>query len=283
MTLKGICLQKNGWEAEVLPEYGMNMIRLSCRGKEVLRTPATEQEIRETPQVYGMPLLLPPNRTAGGTFVFHGKTYHLPINEPAFGNHIHGSLSKTPFRVLQHSPDSVTGIYENRGECYPFPFRITVTHRLTDQGTRHSFTICNTGNGAMPLAFGLHIAFRAPTFFAVPIGQRWETDRCYIPTGRLLPLTEEEKTYRQGQSACRGKTIRGFFTSEGRSARIGKIKLTVSEQFDQWVLWNGDGTQGFLCIEPMSGAVNALNSGQGLLELIPGTAVSYAVALTDVP
>ena len=57
-----------GWQAEVLPAYGMNLIRLARSGSELLRTPEGETQLRREPQVYGMPLLLPPNRTAGGAF-----------------------------------------------------------------------------------------------------------------------------------------------------------------------------------------------------------------------
>lgn len=226
-----------------------------------------------------MPLLLPPNRTAGGAFTFQGTTYHLPINEPVYGNHIHGSLARMPFRVTEQTATSVTGFYENRGECYPFPFAITVTHCLTETGTQHLFTLCNTGPKTMPLAFGLHIAFRAKPFFAVPIGQRWEVDERYIPTGRLLPLTSEETAYRDGSDACSGKLIRGFYTAAGHTARIGGLCMNAAEPFNQWVLWNGDGTQDFICIEPMSGAVNALNSGVGLVQLQPGEAKTYTVRL----
>ena len=42
----------------------------------------------------------------------------------------------------------------------------------------------------------------------MPIGQRWEVDERYIPTGRLLPLTSEETAYRDGSDACSGKLIR---------------------------------------------------------------------------
>ena len=55
--------------------------------------------------------------------------------------------------------------------------------------------------------------------------------------------------------------------------------MNAAEPFNQWVLWNGDGTQDFICIEPMSGAVNALNSGVGLVQLEPGEAKTYTVRL----
>lgn len=122
-----------------------------CRsGSELLRTPEGETQLRREPQVYGMPLLLPPNRTAGGAFTFQGTTYHLPINEPVYGNHIHGSLARMPVPGDRTDRDQRDGFYENRGECYPFPFAITVTHCLTETGTQHLFTLCNTGPKTMP-------------------------------------------------------------------------------------------------------------------------------------
>lgn len=48
-----------GWQAEVLPAYGMNLIRLARSGSELLRTPEGKTQLRREPQVYGMPLLLP--------------------------------------------------------------------------------------------------------------------------------------------------------------------------------------------------------------------------------
>ena len=44
---------------------------------------------------------------------------------------------------------------------------------------------------------------------------------------------------------------------------------SVSDNFNQWILWNNDGNQGFISIEPQCGAVNALNSGIGRLDLDP--------------
>ena len=67
-----------GWQAEVLPAYGMNLIRLARSGSELLRTPEGETQLRREPQVYGMPLLLPPNRTAGGAFTFRAPRIICP-------------------------------------------------------------------------------------------------------------------------------------------------------------------------------------------------------------
>ena len=59
----------------------------------------------------------------------------------------------------------------------------------------------------------------------------------------------------------------------------GSFFYRVSENFDQWILWNGSGKQGFISIEPQQGAVNALNSGEGLLTLLPEETECYQTCI----
>ena len=54
-------------EAEFWPDYGGNCVRFDCGRARLLRTPASEREMAETPLLYGMPLLVPPNRIRGGS------------------------------------------------------------------------------------------------------------------------------------------------------------------------------------------------------------------------
>ena len=45
-----------------------------------------------------------------------------------------------------------------------------------------------------------------------------------------------------------GKKINGFYQSVGGTAKVGDFWYQVSPEFQQWVLFNGDGNQSFLCI-----------------------------------
>lgn len=264
-----VVLQYGAWQARILPEMGMNTLSLTYEGCPVLRTPESLQALLESPSVYGVPILLPPNRTEGGRFCFDGVQYHLPINEPAFHNHLHGAVLSSAFAVTRQTQQEVTAVYENDGGDFPFPYRLEVCFCLTEKGYRQTFAVTNTGNKDMPLTFGLHTIFASQCRIQVPIGKRWRVNDCYIPTGELEELSEEARSYRRGMCP-EGKLVRGFYTAEGNTARVGDFCYRVSENFDQWVLWNGDGDQGFCAIEPLRGAVNALNSGVGLLRLAPG-------------
>lgn len=273
-----ITLTAGPWQAKVLPGFGMNLISLRHNDSPILREPGDEQTLIENPHVYGIPLLLPANRTAGGRFEFEGKVYQLPINEPAFSNHIHGFLYNAPFSVIQQSTQQVTAAYVNQGERYPFPFAMTITDTLSEAGLRRVLELKNTGDTAMPFTMAFHTSFTEPQSFSVPLGERAERGEGYIPTGKLEALSETEKEYRIGASS-NGRAISGFYTAAGHRAKLDDIAFEVSENFDQWILFNGGGEQGFLCIEPQCGQVNGLNMPGGHHVLQPGETETFTIRI----
>lgn len=273
-----ISLHCGQWQAEIAPQMGMNTVSLTWGGRPVLRSPESWEALQADSCVYGTPLLLPPNRTAGGRFAFDGQSWALPVNEPAFGNHLHGLVHCQRFAVTEVSETQVTGIYENQGQTFPYPYRMRVTCTVREDGYYQEFFITNTGAADMPLTFGLHTVFAVKARILVPIEKRWTVNDCYIPTGELEVLTGEALTYREGTDPNH-KLVRGFYTAAGNEAQIDGFHYRVSANFDQWVLWNADGEGGFCAIEPMCGAVNALNSGEGLLRLKPGETVRFATVI----
>lgn len=262
-------LSAGPWTAEVFPAFGMNTIALSFYGRPILRTPFSWRELEDAPYAYGAPILLPPNRTDGGCFTFDGECYQLPLNDKERESNLHGVLYQRPFAVLERTERSILAAYENTGDDYPFPFFMEVRCTLGRSGYQQKFVIKNTGTGDMPLTFGLHTTFLEQAMFRVDIGARWILDERLLPTGDLEPLQGEEASYPRG-ARFQGQKIHGFYTAAGHTAQIGDILYTVSENFDHWVLWNGNGDEGFCTIEPLQGGINALNSGKGLIRLKPG-------------
>lgn len=271
---RNIILSGFGWEAEISPEFGMNTVSLTYQGNSLLRCPHSVEAFHKSPVVYGSPLLLPPNRTEDAAFTFRGQHYTMPMNDPKSHNNLHGALYRSPFRILEQSADHVTARFENRGEIFPFPFRLTVHFYLDETGYHQSFTVENTGSHDMPLTFGLHTNFRAPKVFRVPLLHKWETNDRHLPTGKKLELTELEQSYCTGADP-QGYPISGFFPAAGHTAQLDDLLYTVSDNFNHWILWNGTGDRGFMSIEPQQGNVNCLNSGIGLLSLAPGEKEEY--------
>jgi aldose 1-epimerase len=205
-----------------------------------------------------MPLLLPPNRTAGGRFDFAGRTWQMPVNETSRGNHLHGRFYDAPFGIVSRTARELTCRLDNDGTLFPFPCSLVCQIALTPDGLCHRLTVRNTGAGDLPLTVGYHTNFTKPACFQVPISRRWETDPHFIPTGTLLPLGDREQAIAAGTAAA-DLPISGFYLAAGRTARIDAFRYTVSEPFDQWILFNGGGGKDYLSIEPQVGPVNSLN------------------------
>lgn len=267
------------WEAYVLPTFGANVISLLCEGQPVLRTPQTLDQLKDNPHLYGMPLLFPPNRVKDARFAFEGKPYALVLNEPTRNNHIHGLMADAPFLVLERDDRMVRCLYQNRGKRFPFDFDLEVTIRLEEAGLRQSVCVRNTGIGAMPVALGFHTTFLAPAQLRVPLDRAWEVDEYWIPTGRLRSLSAQETEIVSGCNP-NGRRISGFYTMAGQTAQIGRYQYCVSEGYTQWVLFNGGGTQGYICVEPQSGPVNGLNMPDGCRRLESGQSLSFWMEIT---
>lgn len=253
-----IKLAHGDWYAEILPHFGMNAVVLRHCGNDLLRSPRDIDELRNSPYLFGTPLLFPANRTKDGRFEFCGKEYTLPLNEPTRNNHIHGLLYDAPFEVMSQSENEVTARFINNGERYPFPFEIVIRDLFDERGYERAVTVTNTGDSAMPFTLAFHTTFVEPRWFSAPIRKRYEVDERYIPTGEMLFTVEE---YREGCDPS-GKKISGFFERDGEAAIVDTYKYRFSEGFDNVILFNALGEMGLLCIEPQAGAVNGLNSGR---------------------
>jgi len=238
-------LSDGDWQAEVRPEFGMNVSALLWQNTPILRAPNDTEALKNDPFLHGIPLLLPANRTKNGEFSFRDRNFSLPLNEPLRHNHIHGLMFDAPFVVTGQTGNTLRAVYQNRGERYPFAFDMTITD-VIQEGWRRTVELQALED--MPYTLAFHTTFVAPTEFSVPIGCRFVCDENYIPTGETVdaePL---------------GNVISGFYEAAGHRARMDGFSFTVSKNFDQWVLFNGGGDKGFLCIEPQCGGVNGLNT-----------------------
>ena len=123
-------IESEGWRAEVAPTLGGNIVSLSYNGRDIYVPLREEKQLEINPYLQGAPILLPANRPAGAKFVFNGKEYKLPLNEPATGAHLHGLVHRQPFTVKYCGESEIKLIYENNGDVYPFPFLLTVNYLI---------------------------------------------------------------------------------------------------------------------------------------------------------
>ena len=269
MSIKDTLVIKAGkWEAGANPRLGANTVYLKYDGKDILCPLESEEQLQANPYIQGAPILLPANRTYLGKFSFEGKDYTLPITEPRTNSHLHGTVHRQCFELLSATETAVVMKYSNTGATYPFDFDITVTYEIDEGGFSQRYEITNTGKCNMPFTFCLHSTFVEPECFILPICSRQEDVRD-IPTGRYIPLSEQERRYVTG-SPSKGIYVVGYFEASGNVATVGRFDYEVSKNFDHWILYNARGERGFLCLEPQAGKVNGLNMDGGSIILAPG-------------
>lgn len=208
-----VVLEENsGHRIEVWPAFGFNAFRWVVPGPEagplelLYADPMMFSDNR--PSRSGVPVLFPfPNRIAAGRFDWQGKTWTLPVNDPAGKNAIHGFACRSPWEVIDEGADAhsawVTGRHGSRnpqGEwwCAPWPadYELTLTVRLAVDVLRLEAEVQAAGSTALPFGLGYHPYFTIPftpgmdpadCLVEAPASASWELNET-IPTGKVWPV-----------------------------------------------------------------------------------------------
>jgi aldose 1-epimerase len=187
---------------EVWPALGYNAYRWVMQGRELLYADP-QLFANGRPTRSGIPVLFPfPNRIRAGTFTWDGKTYHLPLNDPAGKNAIHGWACRSPWRVIDEGGDNtsawLTGEFQlsrdvpDARPLWPADARLRLTHRLLDDRLRIEAEV-DAVDGALPFGLGYHPYFVLAGFggedavVVVPARRSWEL-RENLPTGVQQPV-----------------------------------------------------------------------------------------------
>ncbi|SFJ15030.1 aldose 1-epimerase [Thermoflavimicrobium dichotomicum] len=291
----------------LVPGWGSNLISLISKDIhcELLRVPETVEAYQANPCLYGIPVLFPPNRIEDGVFCFGGRTYQWEINEPTSHNHIHGCLYQLKWDVVQaeiveERVEIVTEIHSEQHltlyKQFPHRFTMKMAYRLEGATLSKQATILNRDEEPFPWGLGFHTTFRFPIgqtstlddcTLALTVDKRWKLNERLLPTGELEEIKEKEQ-FQRGIS-LKNKSLDDAFLSLAYTG--GENQATICDRkagiqviyqcdshFKHWVVYNGDGTQGFLCPEPYTWITNAPNlnlppSLTGVQVLSPGEQV----------
>lgn len=258
------------WKCSVAPEFGGNLFRLCWKGNDILRFPEHAGQLKETPEIYGIPVLFPPGRIDEGVFHFHGKRYFLPMNEPARNVHLHGLALRREWSVAEKKDDSFAlemryGEDDPEFEGYPFPFLLKLRYVFSGSELEQILTVRNCGTEEMPYGAGFHTAFLDPSRIFMPSRGCWETPKPrLLGTGRKVPWSEGFRPDRPFSIADLPHSF-NFEAAEGpHPVRLAfdfcTVEYTADEKFRTWCIWARDPECGFITVEPFtcfSGAFNA--------------------------
>lgn len=201
-----------GDQAVVWPGLGFNCIAWRVRHQgQLLDLLYADPGLFDNPVPTrsGIPVLFPfPNRIRAGCFTWAGREFHLPLNDPAGKNAIHGFACRHPWRVVDRGADErsawLCGEFQASREApqarplWPADYRLRLTYRLGrgEQGSVFLDLCSQVENiDAVPLPFGLgfHPYFRVPLlpnggcWLQVPARFCWELAE-NLPTGVCRPI-----------------------------------------------------------------------------------------------
>ncbi len=298
-------LHAEGYTALIDPEHGGNCVRLSRYGAEILRTPKSAADRDESPFFYGTPLLFFPNRISEGCFVFEGREYRLPVNEPSTGCFLHGTMHRTAFEVIRQNEQSASLRYlaTDREPYLTFPhaFEVDQEWSFSPAGLRQTVTVTNRSRLDMPVALGSHTTFRLPfTADSRPdeITMRLDTGaeysrnmQTYLPDGKVFTDYPDRDALRQGTfvpAPCRMSRL--FRMGSSKTLTLtdprGHVQMTYEalKGYHYWMVYNGLSPD-FLCVEPQSWLSNCPNAPfpreeTGFDCLMPGESRVYETLLS---
>jgi aldose 1-epimerase len=283
----------SGEQRATIVEVGGGVREYAVAGRDVF-DPYPLQAICDG--AHGAPLIPWPNRLGDGRYRFEDVDYQVALTEPAKHNAIHGFLRWRAWRAVERAPDRVvmgTRLYPLDG--YPFALDVQVAYELGDAGLTVSTTATNIGERACPYGAGQH-PYLSPGSgliddceLEVPAETRIVTDEVrQLPTGRE-PVQGTQFDFRGARRLGEGRLDFAFtdLIREDTGQAVTRLcapdgkcaELWVDEHYSIVELYTGDTLDPSrrrrgLGVEPMTCAPNALQSGEGLIVLEPGQALT---------
>lgn len=302
-----IILKAYGYEAEILPERGANLIRLARpeKGMDVLRTPYdSDTFLNENPYLWGVPILFPPNRISDARFMFEGREYVFPMNEPEIHNFCHGEIHEKPFDVVMADATKAVLRYTASAEKpymgFPHAFTLEVCYELRGDGLHQTVSVSNDSEQDMPVALGYHTTFRVPFVengraeevrLMLSVGREIVRDMTnYLPTGELLdPCEWHDELTGTGLTPCHKTISRHYEMVQPARMTLKDVRngacviYEPDEHYRYWMVYNG-GAQDYLCVEPQTWINNCPNAPfdrdkTGFSFLKPGECRAYHATL----
>ena len=284
--------------AEFVPAANMVCVSLRVGDDELLHPTHGLDAYAERGKTMGIPLLHPwANRLHKPGYEIAGKAVNLPPAEGRYpldpnGLPIHGALpGALVWEASRPGPDRVGARLRWDAqpllELFPFEHELELEALICDGSLSIATTIVATGTDPVPVSFGFH------PYLTLPAGHRGEwrlrlgatqrlvVDERMIPTGERRPLEHREQTL--GDSSWDdGLAELDEPPVFSVSARGRRLTVTFDEGFD-WAQVYAPAGEDFICFEPMTAPTDALNSGDGLIELAPGERhrTRFTIALSD--
>ncbi|MGK2932521.1 MAG: CHAD domain-containing protein [Solirubrobacterales bacterium] len=306
MGLRAIRIESgSGLSATFVPEAGMIGVSLRHEGEELLGQRRGLGSYVESGKTMGLPILYPwANRLSQDSYAYRGRPVRIEPGAPGVrrdvnGLAIHGTLAASPLWVVEDASagdrqEDATlkasldfGAFPGLLASFPFPHRLELEMKIEDTALTVTATVTNTGDAAVPLAFGFHPYLSLPGSnrsswqIRLPARHALEFDGRGIPVAGTTALDA-------GTEVLGDRSWDDGFTGidPGSEFWVADDRRRITVRFDE-----GYGAaqvfapagEDVICFEPMKAPTDALVSGRDLTAVGPGASDVSRFTITAAP
>lgn len=295
---------RHGQQEAVIASIGASL-RVFTDGGRDLVVPFEADEVR--PSYRGATLVPWPNRVVDGRYSFDGVEYELALTEPARSHALHGLAVWLDWDVVDSAENTVTlrAIIPPQ-DGYPWRIAVDTTYRLDGDGLTQTTTATNLSATRAPFGAAPHPYLRAGDSplnswtFRLPAARVLEVDERLRPTTlesvdidaerfdfrtpRVIGDAEIDHAYTELTEEA-GAIVAELTAPDGRGVRMTWDERCPWVQIHTADLDGDPAAPGYragLAVEPMTAAPDAFNSGEGLLVLEPGDAVTVSWTIAPI-
>ena len=259
-------------QIEVVPERGGIITRWRKANREILYLDEARYADPTKTVRGGVPILFPIcGNLPDNTYLYQEQEYKLVQ---------HGFARNLPWDVIDTSTDDCASITlslksnESTLAVYPFACEIVFTYQLQGNSLKILQAYTNHSDSQMPFSAGFH------PYFAVKEKQKLEID---IPGTEYFSNVTNSKVAYFGNFDFELDEIDAAFTTISKNSTSfaeGGQQITIKypDFFSTLVFWTVKGKD-FICLEPWSAPRNALNTGEKLIYIKPGTTYSSSLEM----
>jgi aldose 1-epimerase len=287
MTTFLITLTDSATESSAtISPVGASLLALELSGIRVVERLSVNR-----PELYAGVVLAPwSSRIAKGKYeLSDGRSFQLPINEPARNNSLHGLVYNQSFSIRRSSDAAVELTHEiTESEGYPFRLRLAISYELEAGELFTSFAVRNLSNEEAPFGIGFHPYLstgwaKGPVLIQSDAGRVLTLDENMIATGKM-PTASSSRDLSLGRKVMAAGLDDDFTDLEfekgiATTKLVGEdgmgVEVWQEDIFKHTVIYTTDdfatesGVISAVAIEPSTSEVNAFNSKQDLLLLEP--------------